>query len=129
MKKLSVVTATLLAAVVALAFAPVAMAGETSSEKGKIDHGKMMVAKGEIVSISKSSVEVKTHDGKILALMVNDKTRFGTDKSPMKADQFAKGDHVAIRYCGEDKMMTALGISKPGDKESHVAEAKTPGRK
>jgi hypothetical protein len=120
MKKLSVVTTTFLVAAIVLAFAPAAMAGEKKAE-----HGKMMSVKGEVVSISKESVEVKAHDGKAFTIAINDKTKFGTEKSPMKLDDFKKGDHVKVGYSGEGNAMVALDICKGAHAESHAAAHKT----
>lgn len=114
MKKLGVMTAAFLAVAITLAFTPTAMADEKKAE-----HGKMMSVKGEVVSISKESVEVKTHDGKSLTFAVNDKTKFGTEKSPMKLDDFKKGDHVKIGYPGKGKEMVALDICKGGHGMEH----------
>lgn len=65
---------------------------------------------GELVSVAADGFEIKTDDGKIVAVKFTDKTVFEKDKKPVDKTHLKKGDRVAVTL-GKDAAGATLATN------------------
>ena len=93
------------------AFVPVALAADEKPEGAphKSHHEGPPPAAGEIVTISKDSIEIKDHKGDTHKFDITGDTKYGTAKEPVGADSFKVGEHVLVHYTkANDKSVATI---------------------
>lgn len=114
MSRLSKLTAFVATAAVAIALSTGTFAdGKKAEHKG---HGPHYM--GEIVSIDKDSLKLKTHDGEVTVALTSD-TKFGGKDEAKTVSDFKAGDKVFVGYKEEDgkKVATRVGIPHHHEKK------------
>lgn len=111
--KLWKMTAFAVAAVVAMSLSISTFAAD--DQKGEKKHGPSV--KGEIVSIDKECIKVKTDSGEE-AIKINDGTTFGSKKDPKTVSDFKPGDKVQVGYKEEGGKKVAVKIGTPHQKKN-----------